>query len=86
MKTLCLPKRGKKARTLMTLTIDPDVLKKVKDFMASIGENNLSAFTEELYLCVMRDTCEGCPTYENLPEEEKTNIRGKVGVGKWVGD
>jgi len=30
----------------------------------------------------MRDSCEGCPAYENLPEEEKAKITGKVGVGK----
>ena len=84
MTVRCLPKREKKVRTLFTLTIDPEVLVKVKEFMRSIGEDNLSAFTEGLYLCVMRDTCEGCPAYDELPEEEKAKVTGKgAGVGKW---
>ena len=52
--------------------------------MAKVGETSLSAFTESLYECVLRDSCEGCPVYENLPEEEKAKITGKVGVGKWI--
>ena len=82
---LCLPPREKKTRTLLTLNIDPEVIKRVKEFMHSIGEENLSAFTESLYLCIMRDSCEGCSSYENLPDEVKVKITGKVGVGHQIG-
>ena len=84
MTVLCLPPRGKKTRTLLTLNIDPDVIKQVKEYLHSIAEDNLSAFTEKLYLCIMRDGCEGCPSYENLPEEVKVKITGKVGVGHQI--
>ncbi|GAG25928.1 unnamed protein product, partial [marine sediment metagenome] len=28
--------------------------------------------------------CEGCPFYEELPEDEKEEVKGKAGVGKWA--
>ena len=52
--------------------------------MGELGETSLSSFTESLYECVLRDDCGDCPTYEDLPEEEKAKITGKVGVGKWI--
>jgi hypothetical protein len=86
MTVLCLPQREKKkTRTLLTLNIDPDVIKQVKEFMRSIDEDNLSAFNERLYLCIMRDSCKGCSSYENLPDDVKVKITGKVGVGHQIG-
>jgi len=52
--------------------------------MEKEGETNLSAIIEGFIDCGIRDTCEGCPAYEELPEEEKAKIKGKAGVGKWV--
>lgn len=81
---VCLSKRLRKRRIQVNLTIDPAVLNKIRDFMGELGETSLSNFTEGLYECVLRDSCEGCPTYDDLPEEEKAQITGKVGVGKWT--
>ncbi len=83
---VCLLRRPRKRRVQVNMTIDPDVLVKIKDLMVELGETSLSSFTEGLYECVLRDDCEGCPAYENLPEEEKTKVTGKVGVGKWESD
>ena len=81
---VCLLRKPHKRRTQINLTIAPDVLSKIRELMAEVGETSLSAFTESLYECVLRDSCEGCPAYENLPEDEKVKITGKVGVGKWI--
>ena len=81
---ICLIKRPHKRRTQINLTIDPDVLARVRDLMGELGETSLSSFTESLYECVLRDDCGDCPAYEDLPEEEKAKITGKVGVGKWI--
>ena len=83
---VCLLRRPRKRRVQVNMTIDPDVLVRIKDLMAELGETSLSNFTEGLYECVLRTNCEGCPAYENLPEEEKTKVTGKVGVGKWETD
>jgi len=80
----CLTKRLRKRRVQINLTIDPDVLNRIRDLMGELGETSLSNFTEGLYECVLRDTCEGCSAYESLSEEEKAEITGKVGVGKWT--
>ncbi len=82
----CSMKRARKRRSQVNLTIDPSLLQRVRELMKDIGETSLSNFTEGLYDCVLRDTCEGCPSYEELPAEEKAKIKGKVGVGKWVED
>ena len=82
--TVCLSKRLRKRRVQINLTIDPDVLNKIRDLMGALGETSLSNFTEGLYECVLRDSCNGCPTYEELPDEEKAKVTGKVGVGKWI--
>ena len=81
---VCLLKRPRKRRVQINLTIDPDVLAKVRDLIGEVGESSLSNFTEGLYECVLRDDCEGCPAYEELPDEEKEKITGKVGTGKWI--
>jgi len=52
--------------------------------MREIGETSLSSFTEGLYECVLRDSCDGCLAYDSLSDEEKDKITGKVGVGKWT--
>jgi hypothetical protein len=84
--TKCAMKRTKKRRKQINLTIDPDLLSRVRKLMRELGETSLSNFTEGLYDCVLRDSCDGCPAYEDLPEGEKAKIKGKTGVGKWVED
>ena len=81
--TICRYKRPRRHRPQVNLTIDAHVLERVKEFMAEIGETSLSNFVEGLFECVLRDTCEGCPAYDELPQEDKAKITGKVGVGKW---
>jgi hypothetical protein len=81
---VCMLARTRKNRVQINLTIDPDLLDKVRKLMNKIGEVSLSKFTEGLYDCVLRDDCKGCPAYEELSEEEKNKITGKVGVGKQV--
>ncbi len=83
---VCMLARPRKRRVQINLTIDPDVLHKVRDLMNELGETSLSSFTEGLYDCVLRDDCEGCSAYEGLPEAEKVRIKGKVGVGKQIID
>lgn len=80
----CSLRRPRKRRVQINLTIDSDVLKKVRNFMKQNEETSLSSFTEGLYECVLREDCEGCPAYDDLEEEEKTEITGKAGVGKWT--
>jgi hypothetical protein len=78
----CDLKRSRKRRVQVNLTIDPTLLRRIRELMVKHEEPSLSSFTEGLYDCVLRDDCEGCPAYEELPEEEKVIITGKVGVGK----
>ena len=80
----CALKRARKRRAQVNLTIDPDLLNRIRKLMYEMGENSLSNFTEGLYDCVLRDDCEGCPAYESLPDDEKSKIKGKLGVGKWI--
>jgi len=82
--TVCSLRRPRKRRAQINLTIDPNLLRKVRDFMKQLGEPSLSNFTEGLFECVLRDDCAGCPAYDELPEEEKAKIRRAVGVGKWT--
>ena len=81
---VCVLRRPRKRRVQINLTIAPDALVKVRDLMAELGETSLSNFTEGLYECVVRDDCGGCPAFENLPDDEKAKVNGKVGVGKWI--
>jgi hypothetical protein len=70
----------------VNITLDPHIIEKAKEFMAKIGETSFSSFVEGLIDCVVRESCEGCPSFEELPEAEKVKIKGKVGVGKQVTD
>ena len=79
---ICELKRSRKRRVQVNLTIDPAILLRIRELMGEQGETSLSSFTEGLYDCILRDDCEGCPAYGELPEEEKAKITGKVGVGK----
>jgi len=79
----CERDRVKRYRRTLSITIDPDVLKALQQWMAKRGARNLSAVIEGFIDCGVRDTCEGCPAYEELPQNEKKKISGKVGVGKW---
>lgn len=71
----CDRKRDKRHRTTLSITIDPHVLDALKLWMDKEGETNLSAVIEGFIDCGVRDTCDGCPYYED-PKQEK------VGVGK----
>ena len=48
------------------------------------GDTNLSSVIEGFIDCGIRDTCDGCPHYGEMPEEEKAQFKDKVGVGKWT--
>ena len=80
----CSLKVPRKRRVQVNLTIDPPVLRRIRDLMSQLGETSLSAFTEGLYECVLRDTCDGCPAYEELSDAEKGKVKGKIGVGKQI--
>ena len=81
---ICLLKRPRKRRTQINLTIDPNTLTRVRQLMVELGETSLSSFTEGLYECILRDSCEDCPTFEALPPEERERIVGKIGVGHQI--
>ena len=82
----CEKKRAKRHRRTMSITIDPHVLDALKRWMEKEGETNLSAVIESFIECGVRDTCQGCPDYEELPDEEKAKITGKAGINKWEGE
>ena len=78
----CAKKHPKRRRTTLSITIDPVILSKLRDWMDREGETNMSSVIEGFVDCGIRDSCEGCPNYEELPEDEEKEIRGKIGVGK----
>ena len=85
--TSCEKGRDKKRRRrTLSITIDPDVLGALRQWMEKEEEHNLSAVIEGFIECGIRDTCDGCPDYVELPQEEREKITRKVGVGKWGGD
>ena len=67
----------------ISLSVDPDVWRRFKAKAKENGEKNLSALVESLMVCYTYDNCEQCPSYQELPAEEKAKVKGKVGVGKW---
>lgn len=81
----CNKTRVRRHRSTLSITIDPHVLDALKRWMKKEGETNLSAVIEGFIDCGIRDTCDGCPNYEELPDEEKAAVTGKVGVDKWEG-
>ena len=70
----CKRKHDKRHRRTLSITIDPHILDGLRRWMKKEDETNLSAVIEGFIDCGIRDTCEGCPYYE---EEQE-----KVGVGK----
>ena len=87
MKTInCQTTRPKRHRRTLSITIDPHILDSLKQWMKREGETNLSSGIEGFIDCGIRDTCDECPHYEEMPEEEKAQLKGKVGVGKWTGE
>ena len=78
----CERERTKRNRTTLSITVDRHVLDALKQWMGDRGERNLSAVIEGFIDCGIRDTCEGCPDYEKLPQDEKDGISGKLSVGK----
>ena len=82
----CKRTRPKRWRPTLSITIDPHVLDGLKKWMEREKETNMSAVIQGFVECGIRDTCEGCPYYEDLPADEKELIKGKAGVGKWVGE
>jgi len=77
----CNKKREKRRRTTLSITIDPKILDGLKEWMKREGETNISAAIEGFIDCGIRDTCEGCPYYD---EEEKEQAENKVGVDKRI--
>jgi hypothetical protein len=73
-------------RATIAINLNEEIIRKLKEEMHRLGEDNFSRFVEGIFECFLRDTCDGCPAYEDLPQEEKTKITGKVGVGKWITD
>ena len=70
----------------ISLSVDPEVWRKFRTKAEEKGEKNISSLVESLMVCYTYDTCEECPSYQELPAEEKTSVEGKVGVGKWIVD
>ena len=77
-------KRTKRHRTVVSFTLDPHIVASLKKEMVRLEETNFSSFVDGIFDCFLRETCEGCPAYEELSDEEKDKITGKVGAGKWI--
>ena len=75
----CNKKREKRRRTTLSITIDPQVLDNLKEWMKREGEASISAVIEDFVKCGIRDTCVGCEYYDG--DEE---VVDKVGVGKQI--
>ncbi len=82
----CTRTRPKRHRPTLSITVDPHVLEGLKSWMAKEGETNISAVVQGFVECGIRDSCEGCKFYDELPEDEKEEVKGKAGVGKWTSD
>lgn len=80
----CKWSRPRSKRPTLSITIDRHALDGLKKWMIKEGESNISAVIQGFIECGIRDTCEGCPYYEDLPEDEKGKVKGKAGVGKWT--
>ena len=80
----CKMTRPKRQRPTLSITIDPHILDGLKKWMEREGETNLSAAIQGFIDCGIRETCDNCPFYEELPEDEKNKVKSKAGVGKWV--
>jgi hypothetical protein len=79
----CERKPPKRHRVSLSITIDPHILEALKKWMEREDETNLSSVIEGFIDCGVRDTCEGCPSYEELPQKKKVTVGKKAGVGKW---
>lgn len=82
----CNRKITKKHRQTLSITIDSKVLDALKKWMKREGETNISVVVEGFIDCGVRDDCEGCEYYKDLPDEEKAKVKGKTGVGKWTNE
>ena len=76
--------RPKRHRAVVSLTLDLHIVASLKKEMERLGERNFSNFVEGIFECFLRDTCEGCPYYEELPEEKQVKVTGKRGAGKQI--
>ncbi len=81
---VCNRKRPRRHRLQVNITLDPHIIEKARVYMAKIGETSMSSFIEGLIDCAVRDTCDGCPNYEEMPEEEQAKVTGKRGAGKQI--
>jgi len=81
---ICDRKRGKRHRTSLSITIDPHVLDNLKQWMKKEGETNLSSVIEGFIDCGIRDSCDDCPFYADVSQEEKARVGKKIGVDKWA--
>jgi hypothetical protein len=86
MITRCVRNRSKRHRTTLSITIDPHVLEALRKWMKREGETNLSAAIEGFIDCGVRDSCEGCPYYDDTTPEEGEKREGKIGVSKRKGN
>lgn len=87
MKTVrCERQRPKRRRITKSITIDPHLFAALKEWMKKEGETNMSAAIEGFIDCGIRETCEGCPNYDDLPEDDKKEVNGKAKVGKWINE
>ena len=75
----CNKKREKRRRTTLSITIDPQVLDNLKEWMKKEGETSISAAIEDFVKCGIRDTCVGCEYYDG-----DEDVVDKVGVGKQI--
>lgn len=86
IRSCTIRERPKRHRTVISLTLDPHIVASLKQEMERLKERNFSNFVEGIFECFLRDTCENCPSWEALPDEDKERITNKIGAGKWVSD
>jgi len=80
----CNKKHPKMRRTTLSITIDPRILLRLKDWMKKEKETSLSSVIEGFIDCGIREDCEGCPYYEDLPEGKEGEVKHKIGVSKFA--
>jgi len=80
----CNIKHYKKPRTTLSITIDPDLLLKLRKYTKKQGQTSISSVVEGFIDCGIREDCEGCPYSEDLPEGKEEEVLHKIGVGKFA--
>jgi predicted CopG family antitoxin len=80
----CNKKNSKKPRTTLSITIDQDILSKLRAYVKKEGESSISSVVEGFIDCGIRKDCEGCPYSEDLPEGQEEEVMHKIGVNKFA--